>query len=280
MAVTMAGALEASVVSKTPADVLNPEFLVNEILKKQNDDGGWGYEFDATLRWGSYPKEISNVIATYFCTKALTVAGIEGDWKKRARDYLTRLHNKEYFRYAETSSVLIHNANYLGATSLAYLGGDRELIASALATSAFHQKQNGGWEYGFGSKLEWIDNFHTCYILIALLELQNFGFMDEFVFNKGLDFWLRDLTLPNGLRYFSHDKSATSDINTFSCSLQLASELHRLGFGPPERLSKVLELRSTLVALLNQDRRPEFAFRWKLAPAALGLAYASRALDK
>lgn len=278
MAVTMANALEASIVSQGVTNTLNSVLLAEEILKKQNADGGWGYEFDATLRWGSYPKGSSNIIATYFCTKALTFAGIEGEWKHRAKEFVIRLHCNGYFRYTEASSVLIHNANYLGAATLAYLGGEKELISSALATSAMHQKHNGSWEYGIGPKLHWIDNFHTCYILIALKELEKYGFRDELVFERGLEFWLKHLSLPNGPFYFFKDKYPTSDINTYACSLQLASELYRSGSAHKEQLSKLIDYRFALVNLLNQDGSPEYAFRWKVAPAAIGLAYAFRAL--
>jgi len=279
MAVTMANALEASIVSNGGGASKISDLLVERILNKQNVDGGWGYEFDATLRWGAYPMGVSNIIATYYCTKALTCAGIEGAWKTRALQYVTRLHNNDYFRYAETSSILIHNANYLGAACLAYLGGDRALISSAIATSALHQKQNGSWEYGFGTNLAWVDNFHTCYILIAMMELEKYGFTEKIVFERGVQFWLENLCLDEGLLYFAHDKVPTSDINTYACALQLSSELFRAGSGFTIKEAKVVEYRSRLLNLLNQDGNPEFAFRWKVAPAAVGLSYSSRALD-
>ena len=280
MAVTLANALEASVVYNGIGSNVDSSPLAEEILRKQNVDGGWGYEFDASLRWGSYSKEMSNIIATYFCTKALTSAGIDGDWKIRAREYVTRLHNNKFFRYAESSSVLIHNANYLGAATLAYLGGKNNLISSALATSNTHQRPNGSWAYGNRSNLGWIDNFHTCYILIALLELEKYGFRNESVLEKGMHFWLKSLSVPSGLLYFSEDKVPTSDINTYSCSLQLVSEMSRMRLEQGEEYKKVVEYRTKLLTLLNQDRSSDFAFRWKVAPASLGLAYASRALEK
>ena len=50
---------------------------------------------------------------------------------------------------------------------------DRALAEEAKSTVNFvlrHQKDDGSWPYSKGDKRNWVDNFHTCYILDCLDE--------------------------------------------------------------------------------------------------------------
>ena len=276
MVVNLAQALEALTVDRSTSQDTEVGLLADQILANQKSDGGWGYEFDATLRWGAYAKETSNIIATYFCVRALVVAGVGGSWKAGVRKYLTKLHTGTYFRYAESTLELIHNANYLGALALTQVDGDIKLIKTSIETSNSFQAADGSWKYGQAQSLSWVDNFHTCYILSALLELQDRGFRTRESFIRGYEYWRRSLYRNGELRYFAQDKKSTLDIHTRACVLNLFANYARFFGSSPQVQSDLKLSQSQLLNELNRDSRPEYAFRWKLAPSAVALSSAGK----
>ena len=280
MAVVLAHVLESVKISDRWLTRIDKDELERAILLKQKPDGGWGYEFDAVLRWGSYTAEDSNLIATYFCVKALNIVCPEGAWKAKAREYLEGQFAEGFFRYANSNESLIHNANLLGALALHMCGGQEETVQTAIHTSLELQNDDGSWWYGEAPDLRWVDSFHTCYVLQALAELDAEGFDTRGAISRGKSYWDRELYNSGELKYFSSDLKKTSDLNTIACALHLevtiASKLGSYSGGN----TRLLELRSQLMGQLSGDRSSSQAFRWKSAPALLALAYSFKLLDQ
>jgi prenyltransferase beta subunit len=273
MCVNLAAALKTISLSGKLEMSSTVDELAEQILSAQKSDGGWGYEFDADLRWGSYSANSSNLIATYFCVNALTLAGVKGSWASNVRSYLERQNEGRYFRYAANNKALIHNANLLAAVSLDLVGGSRTMIKQALDTTLSYQQDDGAWAYGESDSLSWIDNFHTTYVLEAILELSRSGFNVGGHLEKGMAFWRDKLWIQDSPKYFSTDIKATKDINTYANVLQLMSRYHQKERESLFSTEEALQLRTSLLQLINSDKQLHHSIRWKLAPAATALAY-------
>lgn len=150
--------------------------------------GLWGYEFDVQTRWGYYPEGEPNMVATTFAVDGcLSMRALGAEHLERlGRGLLHHLSIAEHFTYTPTSHVLIHNANLMGA-SVAFRVAEQAGVAPALAEelrSAAHraveatlarQRPDGSWPYGEGRGLEWVDGFHTGYVLLRLAEVVGHG---------------------------------------------------------------------------------------------------------
>jgi hypothetical protein len=174
------------------------------------DDSGlaWGYPFEVQTRFFRYARGTPNTIATTFVAHAfLDAAELLGDprWRgpaESASAYLTErmLHresNREYFRYVQQEPQLVHNANLLACSVLARVGRGDE-AASALETSLAAQRTDGSWNYAEGRHGDWVDNFHTGYVLQSLAHCIAVRPEVEHQLLKGLEYWQRELFQVDG----------------------------------------------------------------------------------
>lgn len=101
------------------------------------------------------------------------------------------------FFYTPIDRRAVHNANVLGASLLAAVyarTGEKQLAMYATHAARFtvrRQRRDGSWTYGTATNDNWIDNFHTGYVLVALKHIAEFVCTDEFdsAIKRGLDFW-------------------------------------------------------------------------------------------
>jgi hypothetical protein len=79
-----------------------------------------------------------------------------------------------HFVYCEGSDAAIHNANLLVASFVGRatrLGSpERELATRAVMYTVDRQRDDGSWPYGEGRRLDWVDGFHTAYVLERLAQ--------------------------------------------------------------------------------------------------------------
>ncbi|WP_307712282.1 hypothetical protein [Streptomyces sp. V4I23] len=215
--------------------------------------GLWRYEFDVQTRWSYYPASVPNLVATTFCADGCLDTGTLGDEAvcSLARGLLTHLHNGVFFTYTPTSDVLVHNANLMGAalaSRLARTGtlpGDlahRLLDAArrAVEVSVDGQRPDGSWPYARGPRLEWVDGFHTGYVLLRLEQAAARLNLDvEDPLERGTRYYLRSLfegTLP---RYFA-DGGTRRDPNNDATAVRMAAWAAERGFVPTGFASAVL----------------------------------------
>jgi len=146
----------------------------------------WGYSFPWQTRTLIVPRAAPSLVCTTFVGNALLNAfEYCGDDRCRqmalsAADYILKeLYwtdgDAAGFRYpTPTSTLRVHNANFLGAAFLARAyrhGGEERMVEAALRAarySAGGQQADGSWFYGELRTQRWIDNFHTGYNLCAL----------------------------------------------------------------------------------------------------------------
>jgi hypothetical protein len=182
----------------------------------------WGYHFDVETRVLSYPRGAPNTIATSFAAQALLdayEAGGNDRWLELAAGagdfFLRRVPQTDtekggYFGYLAGDSTPIHNANLLACASLARLHrhtGRRELRERAEAGLVYalaRQRPEGSWPYGEEPHLQWIDNYHTGYVLEALLICSAAGLEPApgAALERGLDYYRRALFEPDGAPRF------------------------------------------------------------------------------
>jgi hypothetical protein len=178
----------------------------------------WGYHFDVETRVFFYPRTRPNTIATAFAGHALLDAyEATGDAQLLEQaagvgDFFledigtTETPAGSYFGYFIGDRTPIHNANMLVCGLLARLTGHASnprlagACAGALRFCIEHQRANGSWPYGETAGLEWVDGFHTGYVLDALLECERAGVGDGVsdAIDRGLAYYRDHLFLEDG----------------------------------------------------------------------------------
>jgi hypothetical protein len=208
---------------------------------KGRDTIAWGYEFDVQTRWAFYPRGTPNIIVTTFVAHAfLDWFELTGDSPLLAtaasavrylNDELLRATDRSYYSYVPGSGVLIHNANVLGCaltSRVARLMGDLGLQATArraAEASLQAQQRDGLWPYGRGPGLEWVDGFHTAYVLDGLCELGEAG-PDEAIrdaLRTGFAAYSSTLFGPQGQPRYTPRSLYPLDIHSASTAIDVLS---------------------------------------------------------
>ncbi|GAB4580732.1 MAG: exopolysaccharide biosynthesis protein VpsJ [Anaerolineales bacterium] len=202
----------------------------------------WGYNFDWPNRGFFAPAGTPTIVNTAFIGLAFMDVLTLGDTSplgplalslaKSASEFILRdLHaeaptpDELGFSYTPLDRRVVHNANMLGAWLLAEVGarmGDNALCEAALKASRFtvhRQRTDGAWLYGVTPYDDWIDNFHTGYVLSALKRISSLAHTSEFdqPLQKGYAFWKTHFFLTDGTpKYY---ENATYPIDTH-CAAQ------------------------------------------------------------
>ena len=174
---------------------------------------GWGYHFDVQTRFFFYRAGTPNAIATSFAGHALLdgaellrderYAAAAGDVARFLRERMLADADTPYFRYLPTEPELVHNANLLAcsvAARTSIVRGEpvEDSVTAAVRTSLDAQRGDGSWPYAEGSAGDWVDNFHTGYVLEAL------GLFDQVedrvrpALERGFDYWEQALFADDG----------------------------------------------------------------------------------
>ena len=177
----------------------------------------WGYPFDVQTRVFFYPRGAPNTIATAFAGFALLDAHARTGRadllelaEAAARFFVENVPQTEadhgaYFGYLVGDRTPIHNANMLVAALLARVAAEtgsqdlRNRAQAAVDYTVAHQRPDGSWPYGELAHLDWIDNFHTAYVLESLDACRRSGLErcgDALA--AGLDYYATALFLPDG----------------------------------------------------------------------------------
>lgn len=249
--------------------------LSMDLLALENG-GPWGYEFDVQTRWAYYPAGTPNVIATAFTVRSLTEQGLRSYISPDTLNWLYSLIDDHgYLHYTPASDRLIHNGNLLAAETIARLGGDKEVVQRALTVTLDAQRPDGSWPYGEGPGLEWVDNFHTVYVLESLRSLSQEGFEVSDALTRGLAYWRQHL-FDSMLRplYLNTSSSPSKDVHN------VATVVGALAIFQDERcpdpfehpaLQRLLSLQQ-LDGSFRQNRFAAPFMRWNQAHAFRALA--------
>lgn len=247
--------------------------------------GPWGYEFDVQTRWAHYLANSPNVVATVFALRAAAATGrLEQVSPDTARWLEGLAHPDGFFRYTEASDRLVHNGSLLAAESLALLGGNRDLVQRAVDRTVAAQAADGSWAYGEGEGLEWVDSFHTIYVLESLHVLREQGFEIGSSYERGLNHWyahcLDRALLPV---YMADEKKPSDDVHNIATTVGFMAALAARGdleVSPEPAIRHLLAHQGTDGGFRNGPRALPH-MRWNQAHAACALArWAALAKDR
>ncbi len=258
---------------------------------------GWGYPWDTQTRWSSYSGGSPNVVATTFSANALAEAAVTLDrpeWGARAKlaaEWVARelfLPDEGYFAYHPHSDRLIHNANLLGAAVVHELApevpGVSEAVCMATARTLDAQRPDGTWPYGDAKDLEWVDGFHTGYVLDALCRLEGVDPRIPSAIERGARVYMSDFFDVEGRARLWRGQRYPEDSHSAGTGLTVLTRLAERNLVPAETVSHIA--RYTLTRMMHRNghamfRRQRwgttrvFYTRWCDAPVALGFASAA-----
>jgi hypothetical protein len=213
---------------------------LEELRIDRQGRSAWGYHFDVQTRVFFYPEGAPNTIATSFAGLALLEAhrrtgearplelAVGAGEFFLAEVPRTAGPGGTYFGYLVGDRTPIHNANMLACSLLAELAAKTgrddfaEAATGGVGYTIAHQRMDGSWPYGENANLAWIDNFHTGYVLEALMRCRTAGLavpVDE-ALERGLRFYLDALFLEDGTPKYKPDSIYPIDIQCVAQGVQ------------------------------------------------------------
>jgi hypothetical protein len=204
------------------------EDLIQEMRKRRGSQA-WGYEFDVQTRWGYYPAGSPNAIVTAFVVEAVFQV-LDANEREEVLNWLTGpMWAGRYFRYVPGNDTLVHNANLLCARAVERISPGHPSVPTAVETSAEAMPRGGLWPYGEGKGLEWVDNFHTAYVLDALMDLEGATVVATEALDLAVPLYRKHLFGPQGEPYYYAGRKGPVDIHNIATVLALS---HRLAGSP------------------------------------------------
>lgn len=280
--------------------------LLERMRSPGHSEPCWGYHFEVQSRVVHYRRGEPNTIATAFGANALLDAHEAlGDPSllRRAQAVAefflrhieqTKTSEGAYFGYHPGDRSPIHNSNMLACAVLARTSaaiGSKEMAEAAaegLRYTVEHQRPDGSWPYGERADLEWVDNFHTGYVLDSLracIDAGIGGSEAEHAWRHGLRFYRRTLFLADGTPKYFTTRVHPIDALSVAQGIQSLSIAARHDPACGEAARRVLDF--ALQRMLRRDGLPIFQrrrlwvnralhVRWVVAPLLLALTHLIR----
>jgi uncharacterized protein YyaL (SSP411 family) len=235
----------------------NARELLTELLRLQIKGyagAAWGYNFDWQSRNFFAPRGTPTIVPTAFAARALLEAAdaLQDprylDVARSVCDFILKDLNRPVdsgnelcFSYSPNDDTQIFNASLFAAETLAAVGArtnERSYCDLAIRAARFvirHQKKDGSWMYGTGVQQQWIDNFHTAYVLSSLFRIGKACQTDEAEIMKalsdGYDFWSKSFFLADGWPKYYHDQLHPADSHAAATAIVTLTELRELDDG-------------------------------------------------
>lgn len=224
------------------------EMLSEAALIPEDGSVAWGYNFDWQSRAFFIPKGTPAIVPTAFAAAAFVKAfehtGSEEylETAKGVCRFITGSLNRPVetkdhlcFSYSPVDNSIIFNASLLAAETLASVGaaagdaGNREMVVRASRFVIDSQDERGAWNYGPMIRHRWVDNFHTAFTLLSLDRISGcIPQIREIVapaIERGIDFWLEHLFLPDGTPKYYDGRTYPVDIHSAGAAIATLSQL-------------------------------------------------------
>ncbi len=242
---------------KTDETAAETRSLLNELLRLQVNGyrgAAWGYNFDWQSRHFFAPKNTPMIVPTAFAARALIEAYESfGDdrYLQTARsscDFILEdlkrtvsSADESCFSYSPLDHTRVFNASLLAAETLATVGrltGETDMLEIALNALRYvvrQQRSDGSWAYGGGENQEWVDNFHTAYLLISLKRILKSSNQADVEFGealkRGYQFWREGFFLADGWPKYYHDTLYPVDAHAAATAIVALVELQEMDRG-------------------------------------------------
>ena len=214
----------------------------------------WGYNFAWQSRNFFAPQGTPMIVPTAFAARAL-IEGHQalGDYSylQMARsscdfilsDLKRTIDTKDEvcFSYSPSDSTQIFNASLLAAETLASVGaltGETAFCDLALRAARYvvhRQGEDGSWAYGAEAGQQWIDNFHSAYVLLSLGRIAKscIGANAELnnALQHGLTFWRERFFLADGWPKYYHYSLYPADAHAAATAIITLLEFRTLDSG-------------------------------------------------
>lgn len=234
----------------------------------------WGYNFDWQSRLVYRPKFTPTVVNTSFIGHALLdtyeITGKEHalEMALAIEDFIVKDLNRKKegdvfcFSYTPIDHDYVHNANVLGASLLIRLYkliGNRELRQTALESLGYcfkHQREDGAWGFAETDLQQWVDSFHTGYILESIRHFLYLGEATEWKehYKRGVNYYANNFFLEDGTPKYYDDKVYPIDIHSPAEAIYFFS-------GEGEEYNNLTEKIMTWMIMNMWDKSGYFYFR-------------------
>jgi rhamnogalacturonyl hydrolase YesR len=173
------------------------------------------------------------------------------------------------FGYAPQANTRIYNASLLAAEALASVGNKTsEPKFSNLAIRAANyvvrqQREDGSWLYGADQNQQWVDNFHTAFVLNSLVRIIRYS-SDEIEsslkvsVNRGYEYWRQRFFLADGWPKYYDDALYPADAHAAAAAIVTLCDLE--SFGDDEIRSTALSLAEKIAAWTIHNLRDPKGF--------------------
>jgi hypothetical protein len=237
---------------------------------RDGDDAAWGYDFDVQTRWGYYRRGTPNAVVTAFAINGLLDAHPEGKGRQLAEAavrFATRrlVGHGRHFAYYAGATAEIHNASALLADAIGRVAAadspERAVARRAVERLLEAERPPGYWPYGEEPGLEWVDGFHTGYVLIALHRWDRREPDPALAgaVTRGVDFYVSRLFEPDGAPRHTVDALYPIDIHAAATAIWTLSLLRERDERALPTAARVLDF--TLRRLRRRDGRFAFQLR-------------------
>jgi len=258
------------------------QFFINW-LKDNSSDGYagrcWGYNFPWQSRAFFAPAGTPTAVNTCFIANAfLDAYQILGDEKyleiaRSSCDFIIKSLNiyktgdgKICFSYTPFDNARVHNANLLAASLLTRvysITGEDALLDYANEAANFsidYQNSDGSWNYGLESYQNWIDSFHTGFMIESLYDYARFSnrlnIMEKV--DLGIKYYLRNFFSDNGLPRYYNNRTYPIDVHSSAEGIIVFTKLRNLDMNNLNQAKKV-----ALWAIHNMQSRKGYFYYQK-----------------
>jgi len=188
----------------------------------------WGYYFNWQSRAFYIPRGTPSVVVTGFAANALLDLYEQTNDEKflkyvlKSINFITKelnlFHDKDgiCFSYTPKDNSVIYNASAIGLEVISrylYLSGKGEsdlydILNRGLNFILNKQNIDGSWPYGMAGNQQFIDHYHTCYILSSLHNIYKYNYDDIRLLSSiklGLDYYLKNLFITGSIPKYYHN---------------------------------------------------------------------------
>jgi len=242
---------------KTSETETDARALLGELwsMRLQGFSGAaWGYNFAWQSRNFFAPQGTPMIVPTAFAARAFIEgqrAFADAQYLKMARGSCDFILNdlkrtistadEICFSYSPRDSTQIFNASLLAAETIVGVGAlTGEIEFCNLAQRAAHyvirnQREDGSWAYGAEPGQQWVDNFHTAYVLLSLARIGKALPAEagniRAALQKGYAFWRERFFLADGWPKYYDGALYPADAHAAATAIVTLLELQDLDAG-------------------------------------------------
>jgi len=208
--------------------------LLEKLKSKGYSGNCWGYNFDWQSKIVYRPRFTPTVVNTSFIGHALldtyeiTKNEYALDMALSSKNFILKDLNRKKegnvfcFSYSPIDHDYVHNANVLGASLLIRLhkfSPDKNLRQTALESLGYclkYQREDGAWRFAETDLQQWVDSFHTGFILESMRHFLILGEALEYNehYKRGINYYVKNFFLEDGTPKYYDDRIYPIDIHS------------------------------------------------------------------